>query len=110
MYYWAEYGDKFLEKIQINGMFAFVIYDRTNHKQIAARDHIGIIPLYIGWSRDGSVWIASEMKALIDSCERFELFRPGHYYSSIDHKWTRQYRPDQLVDPVGYFTQKYQCK
>jgi asparagine synthase (glutamine-hydrolysing) len=44
------------------------------------RDHIGICPLYIGWGADGSVWFASEFKALVDTCTRFEPFPPGHVY------------------------------
>ncbi|RYR78153.1 hypothetical protein Ahy_A01g002889 isoform B [Arachis hypogaea] len=49
---------------------------------IAARDAIGITPLYLGWGIDGLTWFASEMKALSDDCERFISFPPGHIYSS----------------------------
>eukprot|EP00475_Leptophrys_vorax_P014566 TRINITY_DN20872_c0_g4_i2.p1 TRINITY_DN20872_c0_g4~~TRINITY_DN20872_c0_g4_i2.p1 ORF type:complete len:485 (-),score=47.80 TRINITY_DN20872_c0_g4_i2:132-1532(-) len=49
--------------------------------------------MYIGWGRDGSVWFASEMKALKDDCERFEIFPPGHLFSSKDKKLRRWYNP-----------------
>lgn len=55
----------------LRGMFAFVIYDSKTGQISAVRDHIGIVPLYIGWGDDGSVWIASEMKALAVECRRF---------------------------------------
>ncbi|CAI0473594.1 unnamed protein product [Linum tenue] len=66
----------------LDGMFSFVLLDTRNKTFIAARDAIGITPLYMGWGLDGSVWFASEMKALSDDCERFVSFLPGHIYSS----------------------------
>ena len=45
------------------------------------RDPIGIIPLYIGYGVDGSVWFSSEMKALQANCSHYESFPPGHYYT-----------------------------
>ena len=47
---------------ELRGMFAFFIYDKRDDSFFVARDHVGIIPLYIGWGDDGSVWISSEMK------------------------------------------------
>ena len=53
-------------------MFGFVLYDKKKDFFLAARDPIGIIPLYIGWGRDGSVWLASELKALkVQAAARF---------------------------------------
>ena len=69
-----EYGDDFLKEIDVNGMYAFVIYDAVKDSYIAARDPIGIIPLYFGRGRDGSVWFSSEMKALQNHCETFEVW------------------------------------
>ncbi|SPQ99940.1 unnamed protein product (mitochondrion) [Plasmodiophora brassicae] len=66
----------------LRGMFAFVLYDRASCRIVAARDPVGIVPLYIGWAADGSVWFASELKALCDSCTRFMQFPPGHLYDS----------------------------
>lgn len=47
-----------------------------------ARDPIGVTSLYIGWGRDGSIWFASELKAIHTECEIFEEFPPGHYWYS----------------------------
>lgn len=74
----------------LDGMYAFVIWDEANRKYYAARDHMGIVPLYIGWTANGGVVFASELKALQGVCERFELFPPGHYFESGDgemHQW-----------------------
>ena len=68
-----------MSKCQINGMYAFVLYDNVTDTFIVARDPIGIIPLYIGYGKDGSIWFASEMKALQEHCDHFELFPTGHY-------------------------------
>ena len=56
---------------ELRGMFAFIIYDSKTDAIFAVRDHVGIVPLYIGWGDDGSVWIASEMKAVAQYCRRF---------------------------------------
>lgn len=47
---------------ELRGMFAFFIYDKRDDSFFVARDHVGIVPLYIGWGDDGSVWVSSEMK------------------------------------------------
>lgn len=78
---------------KLRGMYAMTILDKRTNTFSAIRDHVGIIPLYIGYGSDGSVWIASEMKALAQDCERFEQFPPGHYYSSVTGKLTRWYNP-----------------
>ncbi|XP_024364474.1 asparagine synthetase [glutamine-hydrolyzing] 2 [Physcomitrium patens] len=77
----------------LDGMFSFVLVDNRDNSFIAARDPIGITPLYYGWGADGSVWFASEMKALKDDCERFEIFPPGHIYSSKAGGLRRYYNP-----------------
>ena len=63
---------------EFDGQFAFVAVDTRSGDWIAARDHVGICPLYLGRHDDGSVWFASEMKALIDDCAHVELVPPGH--------------------------------
>lgn len=78
---------------KLRGMFSFVIYDRKDKSFAAVRDHMGITPLYIGYGSDGSVWFASEMKALAAECARFDQFPPGHYYSSKTGQLTRWYNP-----------------
>ncbi|CAH1448634.1 unnamed protein product [Lactuca virosa] len=77
---YEEYGEDFVH--MLDGMFSFVLLDTRDKSYIAARDAIGITPLYMGWGLDGSVWFASEMKALSDDCEQFMSFLPGHIYSS----------------------------
>jgi asparagine synthase (glutamine-hydrolysing) len=64
----------------LSGIFAFALYDKKTREWLIARDHIGIIPLYIGWDKDGIVHVASEMKALDPYCEKIQEFPPGHYF------------------------------
>ena len=81
----ALYRDKgihFLE--ELNGIFAFVLYDEEKDAFLIARDAIGVIPLYIGHDSDGTVYVASELKALEGQCEYYEPFLPGHYVYSKD--------------------------
>ncbi|KAG2541532.1 hypothetical protein PVAP13_9NG685100 [Panicum virgatum] len=84
----------------LDGVFAFVLYDTRNRTYMAARDAIGVNPLYIGWGGDGSVWFASEMKALNEDCVRFELFPPGHLYSSAAAGFRRWYNPAWFLEQV----------
>ena len=74
---YREKGIDFLE--DINGIFAFVLYDEERDEFLIARDPIGVIPLYIGYDSDGTVYVASELKALEGQCECYEPFLPGHY-------------------------------
>jgi len=64
----------------LRGMFSFVLYDKEKDLFLAARDHVGITPLYVGWAKDGSMWFASEMKSLIGNCNQFKCFPPGSVY------------------------------
>jgi len=64
---------------QLNGIFAFALYDEERDAFLIARDPIGVTPLYIGYDSDGTVYVASELKALEGQCERYEPFLPGHY-------------------------------
>jgi len=77
---YEQYGVDFLDKL--NGIFAFVLYDTETDDFIVARDPIGVIPLYIGYDSDGTIYVASELKALEGQCERYEPFPPGHYCTS----------------------------
>ena len=79
---------------EMNGIFAFALYDADRDEYLVARDHIGIIPLYIGWDQNGTFYVASELKALEGVCTKIELFPPGHYLSSRDGKLTRWYERD----------------
>ncbi len=77
---YEKYGVDFIDKL--NGIFAFVLYDSTTDDYLIARDPIGVIPLYIGHDKDGTVYVASELKALEGHCESYEPFLPGHYCTS----------------------------
>jgi asparagine synthase (glutamine-hydrolysing) len=79
---------------QLSGIFAFVLYDEQRGEFLIARDPIGVIPLYIGYDSDGTVYVASELKALEGQCERYEPFLPGHYYWSRESCMRRYYRRD----------------
>ena len=70
-------GPDFLE--DISGIFAFALYDEERDAFLIARDPIGVIPLYIGYDDDGTVYVASELKALEGQCQRYEPFPPGHF-------------------------------
>ena len=76
-------GPDFLE--ELSGIFAFALYDAEKDAFLIARDPIGVIPLYIGYDADGTVYVASELKALEGQCERYEPFLPGHYVWSTRH-------------------------
>ena len=78
----------------LSGIFAFALYDEERDAFLIARDPIGVIPLYIGYDSDGTVYVASELKALEGQCERYEPFLPGHYYYSADPGMKRYYKRD----------------
>ncbi len=91
----ALYRDKgvdFLE--ELNGIFAFALYDSEADRYIVARDPIGVIPLYMGIDREGHRYFASELKALEGVCDVIEPFLPGHVYDSATGEITRWYHRD----------------
>jgi asparagine synthase (glutamine-hydrolysing) len=77
-----KYGKNFVD--QLNGIFAFAIYDIENDIYFVARDHMGICPLYQGWDKNGNYYVASELKALEGFCKTIENFLPGHFLYSLD--------------------------
>ena len=85
-------GKSFVNKL--NGIFAFAIYDKEKDEYFIARDHMGIIPLYMGWDGNGTFFVASELKALEGVCSKIELFPPGHYFHSKDEAPTKWYHPE----------------
>ena len=91
---YREKGPAFLE--DLNGIFAFALYDIENNRFLIGRDHIGIIPLYQGRDKDGAFYVASELKALEGYCEKIEEFLPGQYYFSPDGKPTQWYSRDWM--------------
>ena len=79
---YKEKGVHFVD--DMNGIFGFALYDKEKDEYFIARDHMGIIPLYIGWDKYGTFYVASELKALEGICTTIELFPPGHFMSSKD--------------------------
>ncbi len=75
-------GVNFIE--DLNGIFAFALYDQENDCYLIARDHMGIVPLYMGWDKSGNFYVASELKALEGVCNKIQEFLPGHFLYSKD--------------------------
>lgn len=96
---YLEKGSGFLNDLQ--GMFAFVLYDETAGRYLIARDPIGIIPLYYGFDEEHRLYVASEMKALVNVCNVVSEFPPGHYWMS-DNEGPQPYyqRPWQEFSTV----------
>ncbi|MFD1163912.1 asparagine synthase B [Hwangdonia seohaensis] len=86
---YREKGVDFID--EMNGIFGFAIYDVEKDEYFVARDHMGIIPLYIGWDKHGTFYVASELKALEGVCTKIELFPPGHYLRSKDGEFVKWY-------------------
>jgi len=82
-------GKNFLEKL--NGIFAFALYDEENDAYLIGRDHMGIVPLYMGWDKNGSFYVASELKSLEGVCNKIEEFLPGHFLYSKDGQQLQQW-------------------
>ncbi|MEP6262412.1 MAG: asparagine synthase B [Gillisia sp.] len=74
---YEKYGYDFVDKL--DGDFAFVVVDGNDF--MAARDPIGVKPLYYGKDSKGALWFASEMKVLVEECITFDAFPPGYYYT-----------------------------
>ncbi len=64
----------------LDAEYACVIYDGDEKEIIAARDPIGIRPMFYGYTEDNKIMFASEMKAIKDLCIKVEAFPPGYYY------------------------------
>ncbi|MGN1394434.1 MAG: asparagine synthase B [Succinivibrionaceae bacterium] len=92
---YKEKKEKFLD--DINGIFAFALYDSEEDTYLIGRDHIGIIPLYYGYDKDGHLYVASEMKALVEICETVKEFPAGSYlYSKNGHQIVKYYKRDWM--------------
>lgn len=88
-------GEIFLDRLV--GDFAFLIYDATDNTYFIARDHIGIVPLYVGTDSEGRFYVSSEMKALTPVCDTVKEFPPGSYlYSKLDHEFHSYYKRDWM--------------
>jgi len=97
---WREQGPGFVDSL--NGIFAFALWDAAQQRYLIARDPMGVIPLYFGHDREGRLWVASEMKALVGICEDVAIFPPGHLLDSaegvIRPYRTREWRDFAKVD------------
>lgn len=88
-------GELFLDRLV--GDFAFVLYDANDDTFFIARDHMGIVPCYIGTDSEGRFYVASEMKALTPVCDSVKEFPPGHYlYSKQDLEFHQYYKRDWM--------------
>jgi asparagine synthase (glutamine-hydrolysing) len=89
---YLRHGVDFLERL--SGMYAFCLYDEEKDFWMMARDPIGIMPLYYGHDEHGQLYVASEMKALMDVCNQVHEFPPGHYWCSGQDQPRRWYHRD----------------
>ena len=86
---YKEMGSDFIN--HLNGIFAFALYNNKTNDYLIARDHMGIIPLYMGWDKDGTFYVASELKSLEGICGKIDLFPPGHYLTNSDKEPVKWY-------------------
>ncbi|WP_158379865.1 asparagine synthase B [Candidatus Williamhamiltonella defendens] len=89
---YEEKGEQFLDELQ--GMFTFILYDEEKGTFLIGRDHLGIIPLYMGEDENGTLFVASEMKALMPVCQTLKEFPPGSYFWSKNKEITSYYQRD----------------
>jgi len=97
---YKERGLDFLD--DLDGIFAFVLYDEAEGRWVVGRDHMGICPLYMGRDGEGNLYVASEMKALVPACRSVWEFPPGHVLASgmtAPQRW--YHRPWQDSVPSG---------
>jgi asparagine synthase (glutamine-hydrolysing) len=88
---WERHGPELVNRL--SGIFAFVLYDRRKRDFLIARDPIGVVPLYMGRDRNGTLHVASELKALVPYCRHVEDFPPGHFMTKALDKPARYYQP-----------------
>ncbi|WP_291104342.1 asparagine synthase B [Dysgonomonas sp. UBA7630] len=94
----ALYKDKGVGLFEdLNGIFAFALYDVENDICLIGRDHMGIIPLYMGYDDHGQFYVASELKALEGVCPNVQEFLPGYYMCSVEgNELKRWYKRDWM--------------
>jgi asparagine synthase (glutamine-hydrolysing) len=93
---YREKGVSFID--DLDGMFAFALYDSEKDVYLIARDHIGIIPLYMGWDVYGNFYVASELKALEGTCSKIQEFLPGHFIYSKDGQELQRWYEREWTD------------
>lgn len=89
---YQEKGPEFLDDLQ--GMFAFCPVRQRKDAYLIGRDHLGIIPLYMGYDEHGQLYVASEMKALVPVCRTIKEFPAGSYLWSQDGEIRSYYHRD----------------
>ena len=85
----------------LDAEFALIIFDGKTGEFIAARDPIGIRPLYYGYSEDGNIVFASEPKNLVGICSKIMPFPPGHYYKGGKFVCYRDVSKAEAYSPDG---------
>eukprot|EP01080_Neovahlkampfia_damariscottae_P010119 gene10119-2538_t len=96
----------------LDGVFAFVCYDERTKTILAARDPIGVKPMFYGYDKDGSLYFSSEMKPLVAAGVEVHHFLPGHYfYQKGEEKGTfsQWYKP-KWYDHTQYRKEKTDLK
>lgn len=91
----------------LDAEYALIIYDAKKDSLIAARDPIGIRPLYYGYDKAGDIVFASEAKNLVPIADQIMPFPPGHYYA--DGKFVC-YRDITAVESVCHDDLDTVCK
>ncbi len=81
---------------RLRGMFAFVVYDSQHGRYCVARDHLGVLSLYYGYDSLGTLYVASEFKALQAVCSSISVFPPGHYLT------------EDCKNPIPYYHRAWQ--
>ena len=89
---YRERGDAFPD--ELDGIFAFALYDAERDDYLVARDPMGVIPLYYGRDSEGRLYVASELKALEGQCDVYAPFPPGHVMTRRDDRPRRYYTRD----------------
>lgn len=91
---YKEKGVKLFE--DITGIYSFVLYDKIKNAYLVGRDHMGIIPLYMGYDDEGQFYVASELKSLEGVCPDIKEFEPGNYFYSPDGEIKSWYHRDWM--------------
>ena len=96
---YEKFGIEIMVKM-LDAEFAMVLYDGKTGEVMAARDPIGIRPLFYGFEKEtGKISFSSEAKGLIDFCRGVKPFPPGHYYKDGEfHSYNDIADPKVIVD------------